>query len=65
MIAYADDALKIGQYLPEIRPECFAAAPRVFEKVRARILDNVAMQPASKQKIFKWALKVATSASRT
>ncbi len=57
-IAYVDDALKIGQYLPEIRPNVFAAAPRVFEKVRARILDNVATQPASKQKIFNWALKV-------
>jgi long-chain acyl-CoA synthetase len=59
IITYVDDALKIGQYLPEIKPQVFAAAPRVFEKVRARILDNVATQPASKQKIFKWALKVA------
>lgn len=58
-IAYVDDALKVGQYLPEIKPDVFAAAPRVFEKVRARILDNVATQPASKQRIFNWALKVA------
>lgn len=58
-IAYVDDALKVGQYLPEIKPDVFAAAPRVFEKVRARILDNVATQPASRQKIFNWALKVA------
>jgi long-chain acyl-CoA synthetase len=59
IIAYVDDALKVGQYLPEIRPNVFAAAPRVFEKVRARILDNVATQKPAKQKIFRWALKVA------
>ena len=39
IIYYVDDALKIGQFLPEIKPDVFAAAPRVFEKVRARILD--------------------------
>lgn len=58
IIYYVDDALKIGQYLPEIRPNFFAAAPRVFEKVRSRILDNVASQSPGKQKIFKWAVKV-------
>lgn len=58
IIAYVDDALKIGQFLPEIKPVVFAAAPRVFEKVRARILDNVQTQSAGKQKIFNWALKV-------
>jgi long-chain acyl-CoA synthetase len=57
-IAYVDDALKIGQFLPEIKPVVFAAAPRVFEKVRARILDNVQTQSPGKQKIFNWALKV-------
>jgi long-chain acyl-CoA synthetase len=58
IVAYVDDALKIGQFLPEIKPVVFAAAPRVFEKVRARILDNVQTQSAGKQKIFNWALKV-------
>ena len=58
-IAYAENVLKVSDNLREIRPTVFAAVPRLFEKMRAAILDNVATQPASKQKIFKWALGVA------
>ncbi|HXG59629.1 MAG TPA: AMP-binding protein, partial [Thermoanaerobaculia bacterium] len=41
-----------------IRPQVFAAVPRLFEKMRARILDNVAAAPPARQKIFRWAVKV-------
>ncbi len=58
-IAYAESVLKVGDNLREIRPHLFAAVPRLFEKMRTTILDNVAVQPASKQKIFKWALGIA------
>ncbi len=58
-IAYAESVLKVSDNLREIRPQVFAAVPRLFEKMRTAILDNVAVQPASKQKIFKWALGIA------
>lgn len=58
-IAYAESITKVGDNLQEIKPDVFAAVPRLFEKMRARILDNVAAAPASKQKIFNWALKIA------
>jgi long-chain acyl-CoA synthetase len=58
-IAYAESITKVGENLQEIRPHLFAAVPRLFEKMRARIMDNVATQSAGKQKIFHWALKVA------
>jgi long-chain acyl-CoA synthetase len=58
-IAYAESVVKVGDNLREVRPELFAAVPRLFEKMRTTILDSVAVQPASKQKIFKWALGVA------
>jgi len=58
-IAYAESVLKVSDNLREIRPQLFAAVPRLFEKMRTAILDNVAVQPASKQKIFKWALGIA------
>jgi long-chain acyl-CoA synthetase len=58
-IAYAESVLKVSDNLREIRPDVFAAVPRLFEKMRTAILDNVAVQPASKQKIFKWALGIA------
>jgi len=58
-IAYAESVLKVSDNLREIKPDVFAAVPRLFEKMRTAILDNVAVQPASKQKIFKWALGIA------
>jgi long-chain acyl-CoA synthetase len=58
-IAYAENVNKVGDNLQEIKPEFFAAVPRLFEKMRTRILDNIAAAPAARQKIFYWALKVA------
>ncbi|HEX9986835.1 MAG TPA: long-chain fatty acid--CoA ligase [Thermoanaerobaculia bacterium] len=58
-IAYAEDVTKVADNLAEIRPHYFAAVPRLFEKMRTRILDQVAMAPKARQKIFNWALGVA------
>ncbi|HXI14421.1 MAG TPA: long-chain fatty acid--CoA ligase [Thermoanaerobaculia bacterium] len=58
-VAYAESVLKVGENLQEVKPDLFAAVPRLFEKMQAKIMDGVAMQPASKQKIFKWALTIA------
>ena len=58
-IAYAESVTKVSENLQEIKPEVFAAVPRLFEKMRERIMNTVATGPASKQKIFKWALGVA------
>jgi long-chain acyl-CoA synthetase len=59
VIAYAENVLKVGENLQEIRPDIFAAVPRLFEKMRSKILDTVAAGSPGKQKIFKWALGVA------
>jgi long-chain acyl-CoA synthetase len=59
VVAYAENVNKVGDNLVEVKPDVFAAVPRLFEKMRARIMDNVATQPASKQKVFKWALGIA------
>ena len=58
-IAYAENVTKVADNLQEVKPEFFAAVPRLFEKMRARIMDNVASAPAVRQKIFHWALGVA------
>ncbi|MBV8518007.1 MAG: long-chain fatty acid--CoA ligase [Acidobacteria bacterium] len=58
-IAYAENVNKVADNLAEVRPQYFAAVPRLFEKMRSRILDNVATAPAVRQKIFRWALGVA------
>jgi long-chain acyl-CoA synthetase len=58
-IAYAESVIKVSDNLQEIKPQYFAAVPRLFEKMRARVLDKVAGDPPAKQKIFRWALGVA------
>ena len=57
-IAYAENINKVAENMQEIRPTYFGAVPRLFEKMRQRIMDNVATAPAARQKIFRWALKV-------
>jgi long-chain acyl-CoA synthetase len=58
-IAYAENVNKVADNLQEVQPHIFAAVPRLFEKMRARIMDQVATYPAARQKIFHWALRVA------
>ncbi|HEV3485971.1 MAG TPA: long-chain fatty acid--CoA ligase, partial [Vicinamibacterales bacterium] len=58
-IAYAENVNKVADNLQEVKPQFFAAVPRLFEKMRARVLDNVASAPPARQKIFHWALRVA------
>ena len=58
-IAYAENVSKVGENLQDVKPDVFAAVPRLFEKMRERILNTVASDSAIKQKVFRWALKVA------
>jgi long-chain acyl-CoA synthetase len=58
-IAYAENVNKVADNLQEIRPHVFAAVPRLFEKMRSRIMDTVATAPPARRKIFMWALGVA------
>ncbi|MGZ8830249.1 MAG: AMP-dependent synthetase/ligase [Thermoanaerobaculia bacterium] len=58
-IAYAENVNKVADNLGEVNPHVFAAVPRLFEKMRSRIMDNVATMPPIRQKLFHWALRVA------
>jgi long-chain acyl-CoA synthetase len=58
-IAYAESVVKVGDNLQEIHPDIFAAVPRLFEKMRAKMMDTVATYPPLRRKIFMWALGVA------
>lgn len=57
-IAYAESVLKVADNLQEVRPQVFAAVPRLFEKMKERILNTVADAPPLRKKIFAWALAV-------
>ncbi|HSB36112.1 MAG TPA: AMP-binding protein, partial [Thermoanaerobaculia bacterium] len=57
-IAYAESIDKLKDNLSEVNPHMFAAVPRVYEKVYARVMDNVSKAPAARQKLFHKALAV-------
>jgi long-chain acyl-CoA synthetase len=44
--------------LSEVRPTAWLAVPRIFEKVYIKIMAQVEDSPASRQKIFHWAVGV-------
>jgi long-chain acyl-CoA synthetase len=61
-IAYAESVQAVAQNLGEVKPHVFVSVPRVYEKVLARVQDNVAKSSPTKQKIFAWAVAVGKQA---
>ncbi|RKT56457.1 AMP-dependent synthetase/ligase [Saccharothrix australiensis] len=53
------DADRIADNLRELRPTIVAGAPRVFEKIRGRVLATVRAEGGVREKLFHWALEVA------
>ena len=60
-VAYAESVQAVAQNLSEINPHTFVSVPRVYEKILAKIHENVAASSPLKQKIFSWAEGVAAS----
>lgn len=63
-IGYAESLETVAENLLEIRPNIMVSVPRVFEKIYARVMDNVLSSSALKKKIFFWALKVGKECGR-
>jgi long-chain acyl-CoA synthetase len=57
-IAYAESIDKLRDNMGEVNPHLFGAVPRVYEKIYARVQDNLAKAPAGKQKLFARAIDV-------
>jgi len=55
-IAYAESYDSLPQNLREVRPTLMAVVPRLVEKIREKVFEEVRHLPASKQKLFGWAL---------
>ena len=58
------DLTKIVENLGEVKPTFMAGAPRIFEKVRARVTLTSQGAGGLKSKIFDWAFAVGLAASR-
>ncbi|MEJ2544815.1 MAG: long-chain fatty acid--CoA ligase [Calditrichaceae bacterium] len=57
-VAYAESIDAVAQNLTEIKPTVMVSVPRLYEKIYARVIDNVESGPPLKRKIFYWALGV-------
>jgi long-chain acyl-CoA synthetase len=57
-IAYAESVATVPKNMLEVRPEVFVSVPRVYEKVLARVQENVAASSPIRQRIFAWAVAV-------
>lgn len=57
-IGYAESIETVADNLLEIKPHIMVSVPRVFEKIYAKVMDNVLASSSLKRKIFFWAVKV-------
>ena len=57
-IAYAESIETVAENLLEVRPTIMISVPRLFDKIYAKVMDNVLAEPPVKRKIFFWALGV-------
>jgi long-chain acyl-CoA synthetase len=57
-IAYAESIETVGENLVEARPTIMVSVPRLFDKIYARIIDQVLAGSALKKKIFFWAVRI-------
>ncbi len=63
-IAFAESVEAVAQNLLEVKPHIMVSVPRVFEKIYARVMDQVLAGSGLKRKIFFWALKVGKDCGR-
>jgi len=63
-IAFAESVETVAQNLLEVRPNIMVSVPRVFEKIYARVMDNVLSSSSLKRKIFFWAHRVGKEYAR-
>lgn len=64
-IAYAVSIDTVAENIGEIKPTLMASVPRLYEKMYARILDNVASAPAIRRAIFNWGVNAGREAKAT
>ena len=57
-IAYAESIETIQENLQEVRPTVLTSVPRLFEKVYAKVLEEIDGGSSIKQKVFNWAVSI-------
>ncbi len=57
-VAYAESIETVRDNLVEVKPTIVTTVPRLFERIRGRMLKQVDNSPPIRQKIFYWAVGV-------
>jgi long-chain acyl-CoA synthetase len=57
-INYAESIDTVAQNLTEVSPTFMVSVPRLFEKIRARVIDTMAQAGGVKKALFDWGLRV-------
>jgi long-chain acyl-CoA synthetase len=63
-VCYAESIEAVAKNLIEVKPTIMTSVPRLFERIYGKIIKNVESQPASKQKIFHWAINVGKKSAQ-
>jgi long-chain acyl-CoA synthetase len=61
-IAYAESVNTVPQNMQEVKPHVFVSVPRVYEKVHARVYEQVSQGSPIRQKLFHWAVSLGREA---
>ena len=56
--AYAENLDSVAKNIGEVRPTILPGVPRVYEKIYARIINQIESGSEIKKKLFQWALKI-------
>lgn len=60
-VVFAESSETLARDLRTAKPTLMTGVPRVFEKIHARVLDNVKATSAFRQRLFHWAVDVGLS----
>ncbi len=63
-ICYAESINTVADNMREIHPTLMTAVPRFYEKVYAKIIDNIAASSAIKRNLFWWAIDAGKKADQ-
>ena len=57
-VTFAESMETIARDMARVRPTVMTGVPRVYEKLQARVLENVAQASPLRRRLFRWALRV-------
>ena len=57
-VTVTDSIETVAELMQAVRPTIMTSVPRLFERIRMRVLGNIQKESPLKQSIFRWAFKV-------